>query len=50
VASLAEDLSITGKGVTIQEEMELWDMPFLFLALVGLIGGEWLLRRRRGLV
>jgi hypothetical protein len=49
VASLPEDMAITGKGVTVQEEMELWDMPFLFLLLVGLIGAEWLLRRKRGM-
>lgn len=49
VASLPEDLSITGRGVTIQEELELWDMPVLFLVLLGLVGAEWGIRRRRGL-
>ncbi len=50
VASLPEDLSITGKGVTVQEEKELWDMPFLFFMVLGLVGAEWLVRRRRGMV
>jgi uncharacterized membrane protein len=49
VASLAEDLSITGKGSTIIEEHDLWDMPFLLLLLLGVIGAEWAYRRRRGL-
>jgi hypothetical protein len=50
VGSLAEDLQYTGAGVTMVEERDLWDMPILFLLLIGLIGGEWAFRRRRGLV
>jgi len=49
IASLPEDLSITGKGTTVVEEKELWDMPFNLILLVGLVGAEWLVRRRRGL-
>lgn len=49
IASLPEDLSITGKGTTVVEERELWDMPFIFLLLVLLVGAEWVGRRRRGL-
>jgi hypothetical protein len=36
--------------ITMVEERDLWDMPILFLMLIGLIAGEWALRRRRGLV
>jgi hypothetical protein len=50
IGSLAEDLQYTGAGVTMVEERDLWDMPILFLLLIGLIGGEWAFRRRRGLV
>ena len=50
VGNLAEDLQYTGGGVTMVEERDLWDMPILFLLLIGLIGAEWALRRRRGLV
>jgi hypothetical protein len=49
VAALAEDIAYTGRGATIQEERDLWDMPFLFLLLVGLLGAEWGYRRLRGL-
>ncbi|MGH7576046.1 MAG: hypothetical protein ACREM1_13090, partial [Longimicrobiales bacterium] len=49
IASLPEDLSITGKGTTIIEERELWDMPVIFLLLVLLAGAEWIGRKRRGL-
>ena len=50
VRNLPEDLQFTGSGVTMVEERDLWDMPLLFFLMVGLIGGEWVLRRRRGLV
>jgi uncharacterized membrane protein len=48
-ASLPEAISYSGRGVTVVEERELWDMPVLFLALVGLIAAEWSYRRMRGL-
>ncbi|MCU1382272.1 MAG: hypothetical protein JWL71_969 [Acidobacteria bacterium] len=48
-ASLPEAISYSGRGVTVVEERELWDMPALFLALVGLIAAEWSYRRMRGL-
>jgi uncharacterized membrane protein len=50
IGSLPEDLRIRGGGVTLTEERDLWDMPVLFVLLVLLLGGEWFLRRRRGLV
>jgi uncharacterized membrane protein len=49
VAALAEDIAYAGRGATIQEERDLWDMPFLFLLLVTLLGTEWAYRRLRGL-
>jgi uncharacterized membrane protein len=48
-ASLPEAISYSGRGVTVVEERELWDMPVLFIALVGLIAGEWGVRRTKGL-
>ena len=50
VANLAEDLQYSGKGVTMVEERDLWDMPILFLLMIGMIGSEWAFRRKRGLV
>ncbi len=50
VGSLAEDIQFTGGGVTLTEERDLWDMPFLFFLLVVFVGGEWAFRRSRGLV
>jgi len=48
-ASLPEAISYSGRGVTVVEERELWDMPALFLALVGFMAAEWGYRRMRGL-
>jgi len=48
-AGLPEAISISGRGVTVVEERELWDMPIVLLLLVGLTGTEWGYRRSRGL-
>ena len=45
VASLAEDLKYSGRGVTAVEERELWHMPALLLTLVTVLCAEWGLRR-----
>jgi len=46
---LAEAISYSGRGITVVEEKELWDMPVVLLALLGLMGAEWMFRRRKGL-
>jgi len=48
-SKLAEALSLSGRGVTVVEEKDLWDMPALFLLLIVFAGGEWVYRRARGL-
>ena len=49
IASLADDLKYTGRGVTSIEERDLWDMPVLLLAMLALTLGEWVFRRARKL-
>jgi len=49
VATLAEDIAYTGRGTSVQEQKDLWDMPILFLLAVLLLGAEWGYRRWRGL-
>jgi len=49
VASLPEAVTYTGRGVTVVEERDLWDMPIVLLVLLGLLGAEWGVRRVRGL-
>jgi uncharacterized membrane protein len=48
-AGLSDALTLSGRGVTVVEEKDLWDMPAMFLLLVAFTGGEWLYRRARGL-
>jgi uncharacterized membrane protein len=50
VGTLPEDITISGAGVTLIEEHDLWDMPVIFLLLLLLMGAEWGFRRVRGLV
>jgi hypothetical protein len=49
VSALPDDITVTGGGVTLVEQRDLWDMPILFLVLVVLMGAEWGYRRMRGL-
>ena len=50
VSSLPEDIALSKRGVTVVNQMDLWDMPFIFLVLVGLVCAEWAYRKKRGLV
>ena len=49
VSSLAQDIQYVGRGVTVVEERDLWDMPVILFLLVTLVLGEWSFRRFRGL-
>lgn len=46
---LAEDVQYTESGITVRDSRDLWDMPIVFLLLVGLLGAEWGMRRWWGL-
>jgi uncharacterized membrane protein len=48
-ASLPEAINYSGRGVTVVEERDLWDMPIILLLLLGCIATEWAYRRQRGL-
>lgn len=49
VGTLPEDISMTKRGVTVINQMDLWDMPIVFIVLVGLVSAEWGYRKMRGL-
>ncbi len=49
VAGMAEDVRYAGRGVTSVEERELWNMPIVLIALMGLVCAEWGYRRAVGL-
>jgi hypothetical protein len=48
-STLPAAINYSGRGVTVVEDRDLWDMPALLLLLLALIGAEWSYRRVRGL-
>ncbi|OFW16219.1 MAG: hypothetical protein A3F70_08805 [Acidobacteria bacterium RIFCSPLOWO2_12_FULL_67_14] len=48
-AGLAEDVRYGGRGVTSVEERELWNMPIILIALMGVVFAEWGYRRAVGM-
>ena len=49
MSMLPEDLKYTGRGVTTVEERDLWHMPIVLVALLGLTCAEWAYRRAVGM-
>ncbi|MBI1353946.1 MAG: hypothetical protein GC160_06335 [Acidobacteria bacterium] len=50
LAGLPEEVRFSEAGITARENLDLWDMPALFLLLLGLKSSEWLLRRKWGTI
>lgn len=48
--SLPRDVSYSEAGISVRNTKELWDMPMVFLLLLGLPLTEWLLRRKWGVI
>ena len=48
-SALPEAINYSGRGVTVVEERDLWDMPIVLMLLLGLVAAEWGYRRQRGL-
>jgi hypothetical protein len=47
--SIPEDIALNKRGVVVINQMDLWDMPFVLVLLIGLLAAEWAFRRHRGL-
>lgn len=47
---LTREIEYSEAGLTVRETKDLWNMPVIFLALLGLRAAEWLLRRKWGAV
>lgn len=47
---LPRDISYSEAGISVRTTKELWNMPIVFLLLLGLPVAEWLLRRKWGVV
>lgn len=48
--NLPRDVSYSEAGISVRSTKELWDMPIVFLLLLGLLIGEWLVRRKWGVI
>ncbi len=48
--NLPRNISYSEAGISVRSTRELWNMPAVFLLLLGLPGSEWLLRRKWGVV
>jgi uncharacterized membrane protein len=47
---LPKEISYSEAGISVRDTKELWDMPIVFLVLLGLMSADWLLRRKWGVV
>jgi hypothetical protein len=48
--NLPRDISYSEAGISVRTTKELWNMPIVFLLLLGLPTTEWLLRRKWGVI
>jgi uncharacterized membrane protein len=48
-SKLVDAITYSGRGITVIEEKELWDMPIVLILLLSLMGAEWAYRRSKGL-
>jgi len=47
---LGEDITYSEGGISVRETKDLWDMPAIFMAFLGIRAVEWLLRRKWGTI
>jgi hypothetical protein len=50
LAKLPKEISYSEAGISVRDTKELWNMPVVFVVLLGLMAGDWLLRRKWGVV
>jgi uncharacterized membrane protein len=50
LSRLSKEISYSEAGISVRDTKPLWDMPILFLLLLGLAVADWLLRRKWGVV
>ena len=47
---LSKEVAVSDAGINAHENLDIWDMPIIFLIAIGLRGSEWLARRKWGVV
>ncbi|MDP9040211.1 MAG: hypothetical protein M3O02_13230 [Acidobacteriota bacterium] len=50
LSRLPQEITYSEAGLSVRDTKELWNMPIVFLLLLGLLAAEWLLRRKWGVV
>ena len=50
LSKLPAEISYSEAGISVRNTKELWNMPIVFIVLLGLMGGEWMLRRKWGMI
>ena len=50
LSELPKEISYSEAGISVRDTKELWNMPIVFLLLLGLMAADWLLRRKWGVV
>ena len=50
LSKLTDEIALSEAGITVREARDLWDLPAVFMLLMGLRGAEWWLRRKWGVV
>jgi hypothetical protein len=47
---LGDEIAVSEAGISAHDNLDIWDMPILFLLVLLIRGGEWILRRKWGVV
>ncbi len=47
---LPREISYSEAGISVRDTKELWNMPIVFVVLLGLMSGQWMLRRKWGVI
>jgi uncharacterized membrane protein len=50
VKTLPQEITYSEAGISVRQTYPIWNMPIIFLLLLGMLSTEWLLRRRWGIV
>ena len=50
IDKLPSEISYSEAGISVRNTKELWNMPIVFILLLALMAGEWLLRRKWGMI
>ena len=50
LGKLPKEISYSEAGISVRDTKPLWDMPAVFVVLLGLMSADWLLRRKWGVV